>query len=303
MDAIITHSFDFFLDLYLDHLRVERGLAANTLEAYGRDLSRFFDYIAEQGVTDLTAADRSTIIGFMIKLTNEGLGSRSRARSLSAIKGLCSFLVNEGLIKENIAADIDTPSSRNKLPQVLSEEEVEAILNAPDATKPGGLRDKAMLELLYATGLRVSELTGIQVGRLNLDAGYIRTLGKGSKERLIPVGDMAADWIQNYKDNARRLLLKEKQSPFLFVNRRGARLSRQYFWRKVRDYSRIAGIRQDIYPHTLRHSFATHLLNHGADLRAVQMMLGHSDISTTEIYTHVTRERLKTIHSQYHPRA
>ena len=182
-------------------------------------------------------------------------------------------------------------------------EEVDALLDAPDIDSPGGLRDKAMLELIYATGLRVSELVGLQISQVNLEAGYLRTMGKGSKERLVPLGDAARHWVQRYLDDSRDHFLHGRTSPFLFLNRRGGKLSRQYFWRKVRDYALAAHVRLNISPHSLRHSFATHLLARGADLRSVQMMLGHADISTTEIYTHVTRERLKQIHKDHHPRA
>ena len=294
--------YDYYLDMFLDHLRVERGLADNTVDGYGRDVRRYMEHLAAKGKGDPAGADRSTVIGHMLDLSQGNVGPRSRSRALSAIKSFHAFMVREGMMKENPAADVDSPKSIKHLPDYLTESEVEALLGAPDISGQSGLRDRAMLELLYATGLRVSELVSVEVGRVNLEAGYLRTMGKGSKERLVPLGDEASGWITRYIDEARGALLKGKVSPHLFLSRRGAKLSRQYFWRKVRDYTIAAGIKKDVHPHTLRHSFATHLLSHGADLRSVQMMLGHADISTTEIYTHVADERLKSIHRQHHPR-
>lgn len=291
----------YLFDLYLDHLRVERGLAANTVESYGRDIRRFLDYLTEKKRTPQTA-DRSAVMDHMIALNRTGLGNRSRARAFAAIKGFFTFLVEENLMGKNPAADIESPRITAKLPQTLTWEEVEGLLNAPDVKTPGGLRDKAMLELLYATGLRVSELVNLETAHLNLEVGYLRTMGKGSKERLIPMGEEAAAWVGRYLKEARPVFLKTRKSPHLFLNRRGTRMSRQYFWRKIKEYSLAAGIHIRISPHGLRHSFATHLVERGADLRAVQAMLGHADIATTQIYTQVTRERLKKIHQSFHPR-
>ena len=299
----MEQDFSHYLDLFLDHLRVERGLAANTVEAYGRDVRRFLYFITAKGLPGLESASQSTIMSHLLSLSEAGLGARSRARALSALKGFFAFLVREGLTKQDPVADVESPRSRASLPQSLSVVEVESFLAAPNVNTPGGLRDKAMLEVLYATGLRVSELVGLEAGQVNLEIGYVRTMGKGSKERLVPLGDTAKAWAQRYLDEGRGRFLGCFASPYLFLSRRGTKLSRQYFWRKVRDYSQDAGIHKKISPHSLRHSFATHLLAHGADLRSVQMMLGHADISTTEIYTHVTRERLKKIHQDYHPRA
>ena len=295
--------FDQYLDLFLDHLRVERGLSANTVEAYGRDVGRFLDYLEAGGKSSPLEATRSLVMAHLLELGRGNLVPRSRARVLSSLKSFFKFMVREKMMDANPAADLESPKIAKYLPDTLSEREVTALLNAPNEAKPGGMRDRAMLELLYATGLRVSELIAVQMGHINLEVGYLRTMGKGSKERLVPVGDKALEVIDKYLSEARGSLLGEKQSPYLFVNKRGRKLSRQYFWKKVGDYSLTAGITKNISPHTLRHSFATHLLSHGADLRAVQMMLGHSDISTTEIYTHVTRERLKAIHQKHHPRA
>jgi len=299
IDDTMYHS----LDLFLDHLGVERGLASNTVEAYGRDIRRFLDYLKSQDVAGPESANRSNIMSYLVFLSQAKLSARSRARALSALKSFYSFLMNENIVQKNPASDLETPRSLFHLPQILTFEEVEALLSAPDISLPSGLRDKAMLELMYATGLRVSELISLEMAHLNMEAGYLRTMGKGSKERLIPLGEEARDWIKQYLSEARSEWAKRVLSPYLFLNRRGTKLSRQYFWRKIKDYSLIAGIRKKISPHSLRHSFATHLLERGADLRAVQLMLGHADIATTQIYTHVTRERLKQVHQQYHPRA
>ena len=299
----MTGKFEDSLDLFLDHLRVERGLSANTVDSYGRDLRRFLDFLDEKNFLTLSSVNRSHLMGYLIHLSQAGLAARSRSRVLSALRGYFRFLVREGVTDHNPATGIESPQRIKHLPQVLSVEEIETLLNSPDTSTRGGLRDKAMLELLYATGLRVSELVSTQLSLVNLEAGYLRTMGKGSKERLVPLGDEASLWVKRYLTEAREGLLNRQNSVYLFVSRRGTKMSRQYFWRKLGEYALRAGIDKKISPHTLRHSFATHLLTHGADLRAVQMMLGHADISTTEIYTHVARERLKAVHKQYHPRA
>lgn len=291
-----------YLDLFLNHLRVERGLSANTIDGYGRDLGRYLTYLSEEKEIGPDRAGRTIIMSYMLQLGRSGLSARSRSRALSAIKSFYRFLLGEGLIRENPAADVESPRSAGRLPQVLTSDEVEALLAAPNVTQAGGLRDRAMLELIYASGLRVSELVKLELANVHLEAGFLKTMGKGSKERLTPFGDEALDWIKKYLRQGRSKLLKKRTSPYLFLNRRGSSLSRQYFWRKVGEYALQAGIGKKISPHTLRHSFATHLLARGADLRSVQLMLGHSDISTTEIYTHVTRERLKKIHQEHHPR-
>ncbi|MFH1135260.1 MAG: site-specific tyrosine recombinase XerD [Pseudomonadota bacterium] len=291
-----------YLDVFLDHLRVERGLAANTVEAYGRDARRFLDFLENRKVRSLEAASRSTIMAHLLELSQNGLGTRSRARALSALKGFYSFLWKEGLVRENPAGDLESPKSARHLPQFLTAPEVEALMTAPDESHAGGLRDRAMLELLYAAGLRVSELVGVKLGQVNLEAGYIRVMGKGSKERIVPLGEEAAIWIDRYIKEARDGQRRGRTTPHLFLNRRGHKMSRQYFWKKIKEYALAAGIAKNIGPHTLRHSFATHLLANGADLRSVQMMLGHADISTTEIYTHIAGERLKKIHRELHPR-
>ncbi len=298
----VTDEFAHYLDLYLSHLRVERGLSGNTVEAYGRDVNRYLTYLVKTNKGGPESATRTMILGYLIHLSQEGISARSRARALSALKGFYKFQVKEGLMDANPASDVESPKLSTYLPSVLSEADVEMLLAAPDIETSGGLRDRAMLELLYATGMRVSELINVETGHMNLEAGYIRTLGKGSKERLIPLGDQAVDWIKRYMGNARQVLGRNRPTSHVFLSRLGKKMSRQYFWRQVVKYARQAGITKDISPHTLRHSFATHLLTHGADLRSVQMMLGHSDISTTEIYTHVTTQRLKDVHERHHPR-
>jgi integrase/recombinase XerD len=292
-----------YLDMFLDHLRVERGFSPNTIDAYGSDIARFNAFLSAQGLSGPEVASQSIIMNYLITLSQNGLGLRSRSRALSAIKSFYRFLVNEGLLTHNPAAEVESAWHPTHLPHTLSPEEVDRLLAAPDTQSSGGMRDKAMLELLYATGLRVSELIGLEIGRVNLEAGYLRTVGKGSKERLIPFNETAADWVKKYLEHARGQLLKGKNSRHLFLNKRGAVVSRQYFWRKIKEYAVKAGIPAEISPHTLRHSFATHLLTGGADLRAVQMMLGHSDLATTEIYTHISQERLKAVHKKHHPRA
>jgi integrase/recombinase XerD len=298
----VTDTFTHYLDLYLSHLRVERGLSGNTVEAYGRDVNRYLVYLEQNQKSGPESASRTMILGYLVHLSQAGIGARSRARALSALKGFYGFLVKEGLMEANPASDVESPKLSTYLPSVLSEDDVDRLLAAPDVETPGGLRDRAMLELLYATGMRVSELLNVETAHMNLEAGYIRTRGKGSKERLIPLGDQAVDWIKRYIKDARPALGRNRPTSHVFLSRLGKKISRQYFWKLVVKYARQAGIKKDISPHTLRHSFATHLLTHGADLRSVQMMLGHSDISTTEIYTHVTTQRLKDVHERHHPR-
>lgn len=291
------------LDIFLDHLRVERGLSINTIEAYGRDMRQFIDYIEKNGSKKLVKISRSIIISFLLDLGMKGDAPRTRSRKLSAIKTFFKFLTEEGVTKVNPSLNVDSPSSLKQLPKDLSQNEVERLLAAPDISIPGGLRDRAMLEVLYATGLRISELLDLKLSDVHQEAGYLQTIGKGRKERLVPMGETALLWLKKFLLEGRPGLTKKIPSDHIFISRRGQRISRQYFWRKIKDYSSTADIRKKVSPHNLRHSFATHLLAHGADLRAVQMMLGHSDISTTQIYTHVAKERLKKIHKEFHPRA
>jgi len=291
---------DILIDQFVHHLRMEKGLSNNTVQSYSRDLNRFVEYLSQNNIylLDTTQAQIQQYLGFL----NKSLSIRSLNRNLSSIKMFFRFLRLEGEIEHNPSRLVVSPKLPKRLPKTFSLEEVERLLNAPDPSTDLGLRDQAMLELLYATGLRVSELVGLMVSNLNLEAGFIRTLGKGAKERMVPVGEKALEVTRRYLFQARQNILKGRSSTHLFLNSRGKPISRQGFWKIIRKYGIMAGIKNHITPHSLRHSFATHLLEGGADLRAVQIMLGHADISTTQIYTHVTGERLKQVHEKYHPR-
>lgn len=290
------------LDQFLNYLQVERGLAKNTLEAYGRDLASYVGFLQEGGIKSPDRISQQLVSGFLSECKNAGLSSRSRARILSALRGFHRFLLNEKYCQLDPVALIEAPRIEQSLPKLLSQKEVECLLLAPRGNTPLALRDRAMLEVLYATGMRVSELVGLSLGDLKLDIGCVNVFGKGGKQRLVPMGVVALEILQDYLHNGRLLLQKDLITELLFLNRRGKGLSRQGFWKNLKRYALEAGIRQDVYPHMLRHSFATHLLENGADLRAVQAMLGHADISTTQIYTHVIQERLKQVHRQFHPR-
>lgn len=291
------------LDQFLNYLTVERGLSPNTLDSYSRDLIKYLDYLSTKGIKDISKTSDLTIISFIATLKNGGLSNRSVARNLTSIRMFYKFLTEDHHINDNPTLNIETPKRELRLPQVLSIEEVDVLLQKPDSSTSLGLRDAAFLELLYATGLRASEIISLALNDINLEAGYLIASGKGSKERLIPIGEVAQNLIKKYLNNSRPTLLKNKQSHHLFTTRSGKSMTRQGFWKLIKKYALAAGIRKKITPHTLRHSFATHLLERGADLRSVQMMLGHADISSTQIYTHVTTERLKKIHNQYHPRS
>ena len=294
---------DQLLDQFLNYLLVERGLSLNTLDAYSRDLHKYLGFLLAQGIKDITETSDVTIILFLSTLKKRPLSHRTIARNQSSIKMFYKYLAENKHMKSNPALNLETPKGALKLPQVLSIEEVDVLLQKPDRKTKTGLRDAALLELLYATGLRVTELVSLRLNDLNLEAGYLIAFGKGSKERLVPMGEVAQNVIREYLCKARPQLLGKNHSYYLFTARKGKPLTRQGFWKIIKGYSRSAGIIKNITPHTLRHSFASHLLERGADLRAVQMMLGHADISTTQIYTHVTSERLKKIHTQFHPRA
>jgi len=291
---------DVLSDQFIHHLRVEKGLAKNTIESYSRDLLRYVAFLEKRALPPLKAS-QIDIMDYVSSLAGS-LSIRSIARNLSSLKAFYRFLVSDGKIQTNPARLISNPKLPRRLPGVLSGEEVERLLAAPDAQTSRGMRDRAMLELLYASGLRVSELVGLRVAGINLEAGWVRTLGKGSKERMVPMGSKAQQSLKEYLAYSRPSLLKKRNSPCLFVTSRAKPMSRQAFWKIIKRCGGRAGISKEISPHSLRHSFASHLLEHGADLRSVQIMLGHSDISTTQIYTHVTRERLKQIHEKYHPR-
>jgi integrase/recombinase XerD len=294
---------DAALDLFLVHIRVEKGLAANSVEGYGRDLRRYLDGLAGQGVADWAAVRREHLLAHLDHLCRRGLSPRSQARALSAIRSLHKLLLVEKLAAIDPTENVEGPRSRQRLPQLLSRAEVDRLLAAPRATTAPGTRDKAMLELLYATGLRVSELVSLSVNDVHLETRMLLAHGKGSKERIVPVGAPAAAALRGYLAGARARLLKGRSSKDLFVTSRGARMTRQGFWKLLNRYARRAGITRRISPHKLRHSFATHLLAGGADLRAVQAMLGHADISTTQIYTHVERSHLQRVYAAHHPRA
>jgi integrase/recombinase XerD len=285
------------IDTYLDEIWLERGLAENTLAAYRRDLA----YLARHVARPLLAATSEDLLRCVADRFQRGYKTRSSARWLSCVKGFYRHQVIKGRLATDPSADLDLPKLGRSLPGSLSEAEVVALLAAPDVQDPVGLRDRAMLEVLYACGLRVSELTGLSLTSLNRRQGVVRVVGKGGKERLVPVGQEALRWVERYLDEGRPSLVGIASSA-LFPGRRGRPLTRQAFWHALKRYALLAGITRDISPHTLRHAFATHLLNHGADLRAVQMMLGHADLSTTQIYTHIAQTRLKDLHRQHHPR-
>jgi integrase/recombinase XerD len=287
---------------FLNYLRVEKGLSTNTLHAYRRDLAKFALYAAKRGLA-LDQFTHSTVIDFLRTLYLRKLDSRSVARHLVTIRHLFRFAFTEGIIKEDPAANVAAPKFRRSLPEFLSVAEVDRLLRQPDVTSTLGLRDKAMIELLYSTGLRVSELCGLKAADIQLEAGCLRCLGKGDKERLVPVGHAALELIVQYMKQSRVEILGGKTSPYLFPSRTGTAINRIAFWKILAAYGRKAGLRKPLTPHMLRHSFATHLLDRGADLRSVQMMLGHADIATTQIYTHVVEERLKQVYKAHHPRA
>ena len=290
------------IDQYINYLIVEKGLADATIESYSGDLKKFTGFLTSCRIRTITEADTTAILKYLILLRKEGLTARSRARHLVTLRGLFKFLVQEKTIKKDPTRIVDLPKTGIKLPDVLSVEEIIMMLNAPDMGTPRGARDAAMLELLYAAGLRVSELIHVKLQDVNLEMGFVRAFGKGSKERIVPIGSQAMEKINAFISDARPLLLKNHVSTFLFVARAGKPMTRQGFWKLLKKYGVQAGIRKKITPHSFRHSFASHLLEGGADLRAVQMMLGHVDISTTQIYTHVARDHLKKLHEQYHPR-
>lgn len=288
------------IETFLDALWMEHGLSENTLRAYAADLSRFAGWLSHRGL-GLLQARREHTLGWLASLA--GAPPRSTARRLSSLRRFYAYQLREGGLKDDPTLRVEGPKLGRALPDSLSEADVEALLAAPDGATALGLRDRAMLELLYATGLRVSELVGLTLAQLNLTQGVLRVVGKGGKERLVPFGEPAADCVRRYLRDARPELVQERASDAVFPGRAGHAMTRQTFWHRLRRHARVAGLTKHLSPHTLRHAFATHLLNHGADLRAVQMLLGHSDISTTQIYTHVARERLRQLHGAHHPRA
>ena len=289
------------LDEYLDHLRVERRLAANSVDSYARDLARLAGF-AVAAKCPVGALTRGQLEAFIRGLISDGLSPRSAARSVASVRGYFRYLVREGRIAASPAEELRAAHPWPALPRYLSPEEVDRLIEQPDTTTPLGLRDRALLEVLYATGLRVSELVGLRAADVNMSAGYLTCIGKGDKQRLVPLGDRAVASVREFQRHGRPVLARSASSLRLFVNARGGPLSRVGFWKVLRGYARKAGLRADVSPHVLRHSFATHLLERGADLRSIQMMLGHADLSTTQIYTHVLESRMRAIYDSCHPR-
>jgi integrase/recombinase XerD len=289
------------IDKFLDAIWMERGLSKNTLGAYRADLMALARFIADGG-REIVRAQKSDLLAFIAWRVEQGAKPRSTARQLSSFRRFFRYLCREGVIADDPTADIEMPRIGRSLPKSLTEEEVEALLGAPNTDEPLGHRDRAMLELLYATGLRVSELINLKQNQVNLNQGVLRIVGKGDRERLIPLGDESQRWLREFMDGPRVEILLERQTDYMFPTRRGDRMTRQAFWHIIKRYAQKAGVKKKLSPHTLRHAFATHLLNNGADLRVVQLLLGHSDLSTTQIYTHVARERLKDLHGAHHPR-
>lgn len=289
------------IDAWLDAIWMEKGLSQNTLSAYRRDLQQFDRWLDSVGRA-LLAVERTDIERYLAFCLEQKRTARSSARLLSCLRGFYQWQLREARITVDPTLDVSAPKLPRSLPKSLTESDVEALLNAPDVEQPIELRDRAMLELLYASGLRVTELVSLRMGQISLNQGVVRIVGKGSKERLVPTGEEALHWLQRYFREARPQLLGESGSDVVFPSRRGTQMTRQTFWHRIRHYAQRAGIEKHLSPHTLRHAFATHLINHGADLRVVQLLLGHSDLSTTQIYTHVARERLKDLHAEHHPR-
>ena len=295
-------TIDNLVDRYINYLLVEKGLSATTIDAYSADLSRYTAYLTASGAGGVSDNDTQLLLRYLIDMRDEGLTPRSRARHLVSIRGFYRFLVQEKILPADPAALIDLPKSGLRLPDVLSVEEVKRLLDAPDMTRPAGFRDAAMLEMLYAAGLRVSELIRLKLLDVNLEAGFVRVFGKGARERVVPIGKHARDKLEEYLASFRPQLLKQSSSAYLFIARAGKPMTRQGFWKLLKKYALQADILKTVSPHSLRHSFASHLLEGGADLRTVQIMLGHVDIATTQIYTHVARDQLKKMHRRYHPR-
>jgi len=290
------------IDAFLNYLSVERGLSKNTIISYRKDLDIYTDFLANHSINALSKIAKDDISGFMLSQKDKGIAANSIARRLAAIRMFHRFLARERIAKSDPSNLIDSPKLWKKIPETLSLNEVDALIAQPDIRSKQGARDRAILETLYATGMRVSEAVNLKKDNVNLDIGFLRCIGKGDKERVIPLGKKAIASINKYLEVSRPHLLKQKESEFLFLNRSGKKISRQSLWKLIKRYAKKAGIKKPMKPHILRHSFATHLLERGADLRSVQEMLGHSNISTTQIYTHINKDRLKTIHRMYHPR-
>lgn len=294
---------DYHIQRFLDHTAIDRGLAVKTLEAYGRDLSQFAEYLQDRGTSDPKGIDEACLIGFLQRLTKDKLASSSIARKMTAVRCFVKYLISQGQVTRSPLEAIPAARPPKRLPKTLDVNEIARLLAAPDMSDELGLRDRAMLETLYATGLRVSELISLKTDDVNLKTGFVRCIGKGSKQRVVPIGEIAARLIEQYIDRSRGRLAKGERSEYLFLSNLGRPMSRVRFWMIVKKHGRAAGIRKPITPHTLRHSFATHLLERGADLRSIQEMLGHASIATTEVYTHVTRDHLREVYREAHPRA
>lgn len=292
-------SADHLIEQFLDAVWVEQGLSENTLSAYSSDLRIFAKWLEGKSLLEV---DGGQLSGFLASRYKQGIGNRSSARILSSLRRFYGYYIRENSITIDPTALIESPHIGRPLPVSLSESDVELLLEVPEVTNPLGFRDRTMLEMLYATGLRVSELVNLKFEQISFRQGVVRITGKGNKERLVPVGEEAMNWLEGYMSQARKALLSERQCDYLFVTNRANGMTRQAFWHIIKRHAEKAGINKELSPHTLRHAFATHLLNHGADLRVVQLLLGHSDLSTTQIYTHIARQRLKELHSKYHPR-
>jgi integrase/recombinase XerD len=298
---------DGAIDRYLQFLKIERNLSANTVEAYGTDLRQLAEFLIEQrDKKRIDSVGRDDLSRFMVHLLDRNLSSRTASRKLSSVKGFFEHLHTQGNLSANPSEGIEAPQFGERMPEVLDFEDIEALLDAPDSSSPEGRRDSVMLEVLYATGLRVTELVELRMRSVDTNGGYVRVVGKGDKQRVVPLGEFAVDAVDEYIDRTRPVLLENKggpgSTPYLFVTRRGSSMTRQAFWKNIKKYGRVAGLDESISPHKLRHSFATHLLERGADLRVVQNLLGHSDVTTTEIYTHIAKQRLKDMHQTHHPR-
>lgn len=300
-DVAVSAGSEAMIDKFLDAIWMERGLSKNTLGAYRADLMALARFLADDGI-EIVRAGKAELLAFIAWRVEQGAKPRSTARQLSSFRRFFRYLCREGMIVEDPTADIEMPRIGRSLPKSLTEDEVEALLAAPNVDEPLGHRDRAMLELLYATGLRVSELINLRQNQVNLNQGVLRIVGKGDRERLIPLGEESQRWLREFMEGPRVEILLERQTDYMFPTRRGDRMTRQAFWHIIKRYAQKAGVNKRLSPHTLRHAFATHLLNNGADLRVVQLLLGHSDLSTTQIYTHVARERLKDLHGAHHPR-
>ena len=290
------------IERYIDAMWMEKGLSDNSLSSYRRDLRQFNDWLVANKASDIMKADPSTLQAYLGARLKVGHSPRSTARFMSCLRGFYRYLLREGRIDADPSLDVDSPKLGRPLPKTLSEAEVDRLLQAPDIELALEFRDRTMLEMLYACGLRVTELTSLQLVQVSLGQGVVRVFGKGSKERLVPMGEEALMWLQRYLAGPRAELLKGIPCDVLFPSSRGRQMTRQTFWYRIKIYAQRAGIKRDLSPHTLRHAFATHLLNHGADLRVVQMLLGHSDLTTTQIYTHVAKQRMQELHAQHHPR-